>query len=59
MAVSPNVKVLGPFHPNEFGDTATLTTTMTTAAAGLTGGTVVSMEPVVILGACYLIATTT
>jgi len=58
LAVSPNVKVLGPFAPNEFSDIATLTTAMTTAASGLTGTTVIAMDPMVVFGNIYLIATT-
>ena len=58
MAVSPNVKVLGPFSPRDFTSTSDLTTAMTAAAAALAGTTVIAMDPVEILGNIYLIATT-
>jgi len=55
VAVSPNIKVIGPFPPQDFSNTTTLSSAMTTAAASLTGSTVVAVDPVLILGNLYLV----
>ena len=72
MAVSPKIKVVGPFSPKEFskesGSTAgtlgaydtsgTLSKAMTDALASIDGSTLYAVEPVVVLGNVYLIVTT-
>ena len=57
MAVNPNIKVVGPFSPQEFSDVSTLSSTMDTAIGSLTGSSVVAVDPVVVLGNIYLICT--
>jgi len=57
MAVNPNIKVVGPFSPQEFSDVSTLSSAMDTAIGSLTGSSVVAVDPVVVLGNIYLICT--
>lgn len=51
--------VLGPYAPKDFQDTSTMSTTLTTAVAAAGGSnTIVSADPIVILGNIFLIVTT-
>lgn len=58
MAVSPTVKVLGPYSPKEFSDISTLSTLITSEAASLAGSTLISAEPISVLGNVFVIFTT-
>ena len=51
--------VLGPYAPKDFQDTSTMSTTLTTAIVAAAGSnTIVSADPIVILGNIFLIVTT-
>ena len=58
MAVSPTVKVLGPYSPREFSNIGTLSTLITSEAASLAGSTLISAEPISVLGNVFVIFTT-
>ena len=58
MAVSPAVKVLGPYSPKEFSDISTLSTLITTEAASLAGSMLISAEPITVLGNVFVVFTT-
>lgn len=49
------VTVLGPYSPKEFSDLTTLNSDLTSA---LPSGTLVSAEPVVVLGNVFIVVTT-
>jgi hypothetical protein len=59
MAVSPTVKVLGPYSPKEFSDISTLSALITSEAASLSGSLLISAEPITVLGNVFVIFTTT
>jgi len=58
MAVSPTVKVLGPYSPKEFSDISTLSALITSEAAGLAGSALISAEPITVLGNVFVVFTT-
>jgi hypothetical protein len=58
MAVSPTVKVLGPYSPKEFSDISALSTLITTEAASLAGSMLISAEPITVLGNVFVVFTT-
>lgn len=51
--------VLGPYAQKDFQDTSAMSTTLTTAVVAAAGSnTIVSADPIVILGNIFLIVTT-
>jgi len=52
------VTVLGPYSPKQFSDIGALGTLITTESAGLVGTTLVSAEPVTVLGNIFIVYTT-
>ena len=58
MAVSPIVTILGPYSPKEFSDISTLSTLVSTEATSLVGTTLISAEPITVLGNVFIVFTT-
>lgn len=59
MVVNATVVVKGPYSPREFTDISTLSTTMTGDGLGLTGSTLISAEPITVMGNVFIIYTLT
>ena len=66
MAVSPKVRVIGPFSPADFSPNnlgihstaGSLSKAMTDAAASTVGTTLIAAEPITVLGNIYLVLST-